>query len=239
MLHKTPNLDNIIIEHRGYHDNKTYPENSLKAFARSKKSNHAIELDVQLTTDGKLVVFHDENLKRMTGLDTRIQEVDYQTLQTLHLLETSEKIPLFEDVLNLISSKIMIDIEIKPTKRIDATCRELLKTLTNYPHNYLIKSFDPRIVLWLRRHASNLPRGILITENINRGWFINWLVKSRLMLWICRPDFIALHKTLFVKKRWQKMPYKMPILLWTINSETEIKQYKNVGYICNIPLDKA
>ena len=238
MVRKIPNLDNIIIEHRGYHDDKAYPENSLKAFACSKKSGHAIELDVQLTTDGKLMVFHDENLKRMTGFDAKIQEVDYQILQKLHLLETSEKIPLFEDVLELISGKIMIDIEIKPTKRIDATCRELLRTLADYPHNYLVKSFDPRIVLWLRRHAANLPRGMLITECVGKGRFIDWLIKSRLVLWLCRPDFVALHKTLFVKKRWQKMVGKRPILLWTINSEAEIKRCKNVGYICNIPFTK-
>ena len=238
MSKKIPKLDGIIIEHRGYHDNKNYPENSLKAFARSKKDGMPVELDVQLTTDNELMVFHDENLQRMTGMNAKIQECSYEKIRDLKLMGTSERIPKFAEVLDLMAGKEMIDIEIKPAERIEATCRKTIEVLEGYPQNYLLKSFDPRIVIWLRRHASERPRGMLITESVGKGWLIDWLVKSRLMIWLCQPDFVAIHKTLFTKRRWRKMTAKRSVLLWTINQESEIRRRKNVGYICNKPFEK-
>lgn len=235
MTRKIPDLNGIVIEHRGYHDNKRYPENSLKAFARSKKDGMPIELDVQLTADGELMVFHDENLERMTGMNAKIQEVKYAEIRDLRLAGTNERIPKFAEVLDLISGEVMIDIEIKPAERIEATCRKVLEVLEGYPRNYLLKSFDPRIVLWLRRHAPELPCGMLITESVGKGWLIDYLVKSRLMVRLCRPDFVAIHKTLFARRRWQEMTAKRPVLLWTIERASEIKKRRNVGYICNEP----
>ena len=60
-------LYGIKIAHRGLYDNKKIPENSKLAFRRALLKNMPIELDVQLLSDDTLVVFHDENLKRMTG----------------------------------------------------------------------------------------------------------------------------------------------------------------------------
>ena len=237
MSRKIPNLDSIVIEHRGYHDDKRYPENSLKAFKRSKKDGMPIELDVQLTADGELVVFHDENLERMMGMQAKIQEVKYAEIRDLRLLDTNEKIPKFAEVLELIGGKVMIDIEIKPAERIEATCRKVLEVLEGYPENYVLKSFDPRIVMWLKRHAPEKPRGMLITESVGKGWLVDYLVKSRLMVRLCQPDFVAIHKTLFTHRRWQKMTAKRPVLLWTIESASEIKKQKNVGYICNKPFE--
>lgn len=238
MSRKIPKLDGIVIEHRGYHDNKNYPENSLKAFGRSKKDGMPIELDVQLTADDELVVFHDKNLQRMTGMDAKIQEVSYAEIRDLRLLGTEERIPKFAEVLDLMAGEEMIDIEIKPAERIGATCRKTLEVLEGYPQNYLLKSFDPRIVLWLKKHASERPRGMLIMEKVGRGWLIDWLVKSRLMIWLCQPDFVAIHKTLFSRRRWQNMTKKRPVLLWTIDQKNEIKRWQNVGYICNEPFEK-
>ena len=106
-------LKGLTIAHRGIFDNKEVAENSLTAFKRAKELNIPIELDVQLTKDQTLVVFHDINLKRMCGIDKYLEDTTYQELQTLTLLTTKEKIPTLNEVLNLIQGKVRLDIEIK------------------------------------------------------------------------------------------------------------------------------
>lgn len=67
-------INNLKISHRGLWDEEA-PENSLKAFKRSIEENVAIELDVHLLKDKNLVVFHDDNLNRMTGVDAKIKDM--------------------------------------------------------------------------------------------------------------------------------------------------------------------
>ena len=87
-----------IVAHRGIHNNKEIPENSLAAFKQALKLNYPIELDVQLTKDNTLVVFHDYNLKRLTNKDLILQQATYDDLKKLSLLNTTEKIPNLKEV---------------------------------------------------------------------------------------------------------------------------------------------
>ncbi len=234
-MKQIPNIENIIIAHRGNHNEKI-PENSLAAFKISLKENRPIELDIQLTKDNVLVVFHDYNLYRMTKENLFVQDLTYKEIQKFNLLDTNEKIPTFEEVLKLVKGQVLLDIEIKNTKRIDDTCNKLVELLKNYPNNYLVKSFNPLIVLWFKKNAQNIPRGLLITEKYTNNKLINILVKSKLIINYCQPDFLAISKKMLTQKKWQKYKEKMPILVWTINSRKEISyQEKNIGYICNIP----
>ena len=114
------------IAHRGLHT-KDIPENSLSAFENALKNNYAIELDVQFTKDKEVVVFHDENLKRMTNDTRNIEDVNYDELKNLRLGNTNEIIPTLEEVLELVDSKVAILIEIKDCKDYPYT------TTNNYP----------------------------------------------------------------------------------------------------------
>ena len=76
-------FDNVIIAHRGVHNNIDIPENSLLAFKEAIKNNLAIELDVQLTKDNVLVVFHDNNLERMTKVNKNICNLTYNELKNI------------------------------------------------------------------------------------------------------------------------------------------------------------
>ncbi len=232
-----PNLENIIIAHRGNHNSKI-PENSLLAFKTSLKENRPIELDVQLTKDNVLVVFHDYNLLRMTNQNLFLQDLTYSELKEINLLNTNEKIPTLKEVLSLINGKVLLDIEIKNTKRITDTCKELLNELQNYPNNYLVKSFNPLIVFWFKKNAPNIPRGLLIMDNYTNNKLINIIVKSKATIKLCTPDFLAISKKMLKQKKWQKYQEKLPILIWTIKSRQEITyKNKNIGYICNIPFE--
>ena len=81
--------------HRGLHtQDKRVPENSLAAFALAAEAGYGMELDVQLSRDGQVVVFHDDDLRRVCGRDARVDELDLAELQTLSLCGTEDP-PVF------------------------------------------------------------------------------------------------------------------------------------------------
>ena len=84
------------IAHRGLHDgNKTVPENSLPAFRGAIEKGYIIELDVAMTKDKKLVVYHDKKLRRGLGIDRYLSELTYEELTEHPLFGSAERIPLF------------------------------------------------------------------------------------------------------------------------------------------------
>ena len=97
--------------HRGVHS--LFPENSMPAFEDAIKLNLGIELDIHLTKDEQIVVFHDDNLKRMTGANEYIKMLTYEQIKQYKLNNTEHTIPLLRDVLNLVKGKVPILIEIK------------------------------------------------------------------------------------------------------------------------------
>ena len=214
-------LNNLIIAHRGIHDNKSTPENSLKAFYKALIKKYPIELDIQLTKDNEIVVFHDKNLKRMTGVDKNIDDLTLNELTKLKLLKTNEHIPTLDEVLKLVNGKVLLDIEIKPTPKYKEICTLLNEKLKKYKGNVLVKSFDYRIPKWFKKNNPNIKRGLLLNDTNH----------CLLRLLLCNPDFLAINKKDNIK------PYlkKYPILLWTIKNPKEFDKYKNIttNFICN------
>ena len=109
--------------HRGLHSrDKAVPENSLPAFRAAVQRGYGIELDLQMTADGKIVVFHDDDLQRMCSSPLVIEQATYAQLQEYNLGETFEKIPLFSQVLAQVNGRVPLIVEIKSTERIERTC---------------------------------------------------------------------------------------------------------------------
>ena len=87
-----------IIAHRGVFDNQKIIENTLESFQKAIQLNYPIEFDVQLTTDNQLVVFHDDNLKRLTNRDDIVQEMDSSEITRMKLLHTKQSIPYLKGI---------------------------------------------------------------------------------------------------------------------------------------------
>lgn len=135
-------LKENLIAHRGMHNmKKGIPENSIKAFEESIKNNYIIELDLHILKDKSVVVFHDDNLKRMTGVDKQLADTTYEEIKNLKLQDTNNYIPLFEDVLKVISGKVPIVIELKYDTKVGLLESETMNILKNYKGKYVIKSF--------------------------------------------------------------------------------------------------
>ena len=98
--------------HRGLHD-ATRAENSLSAFAAAADAGFAIELDVRLSSDGVLMVFHDDTLERMTGVGGRVDSKTAEELHSIRLGNTEDTIPTFDEVLGLVDGRVPLLVEIK------------------------------------------------------------------------------------------------------------------------------
>ena len=151
--------------HRGLHSrDKSVPENSAAAFARAAEAGYGVELDVQLSKDGQVVVFHDDTLDRVCGVHARVDELDYSELSGLSLCGSREHIPLFSDVLKIINGRGPIICELKSGKHNRELCEKTYRLISSYPGDICIESFDPTIVAWFRFHAPDIVRGQLASN---------------------------------------------------------------------------
>ena len=99
-------LKQKVAAHRGLHDNKVYPENSLAAYKNAVDHGYNIEMDVWLTDSNVLIMHHDPSLKRTAGQDIKAIKIDTNNLEQYKLFGTEEHIPTFDDMLNLIDGKV-------------------------------------------------------------------------------------------------------------------------------------
>ena len=223
-------LTQKIIAHRGIYDNIQIPENTLLAFKEALKHNLPIELDIHLTKDNKLVVFHDYTLERMTNQKLTIELLQIKDLENITLLNCKEKIPTLKEVLNLVNGKVPLLIEVKCKTSEKTIIETLLNELNNYNGKVYIQSFNPKLVKILKRRKTRYKIGLLINKNTNKKI---WKIINYPYLYIkyIKPDFISIHKSLIQKKYIQKYTNKIPILLWTINSNEELTKLSS-KYIC-------
>ena len=181
--------------HRGLHsEDRSVPENSLEAFRQARDAGYGMELDVQLSKDGEVVVFHDDTLERVCGLEARVDELDCNELKELSLCGTEERIPLLGEVLELVNGSVPLIVELKNGRRNRELCEKTHALLSGYKGDYCIESFNPLIVGWFRHSAKDVLRGQLAAnygeyEGIKKPLA---LLLSRCMLnVVSRPHFIA------------------------------------------------
>ena len=186
------------IAHRGLHArDKSVPENSLEAFSLACEMGYGVELDVQLTKDGYVVVFHDDTLDRVCGVHGRVDEYTYSELKKMKLCGTECSIPLFSDVLRLIDGRRPIICELKDGRRNRELCRKTYDLISAYRGEICVESFNPLIVGWFRIHGKDLLRGQLAMpakeypEDTPGGKIFAFLASRTMLNFIGRPQFIA------------------------------------------------
>lgn len=225
--------------HRGYHDKPQIPENSLAAFRRAVEHGLASEFDVHLLADGSLVVFHDDDLERETGVKGSVEAYDLSNIRKLRLEGTDERIPTFDEVLDVYEdSGIPLLIEIKC---VNGNYRELteavIKRLDSYRGEYVIESFDPRALMVYRKLRPDVIRGQL-SQNYFRSReglpFPQVVMLTNFMLnKLTKPDFLAYkyqdrkdHSLTGLVKR-----KGYDLALWTITSVEEYRLAVEAGSV--------
>lgn len=187
----------VSYAHRGLHG-AGVPENSLTAFRAAVEKGYGIELDLQLSRDGKVMVFHDYNLLRMTGVDRKLSELDAEELRALRLKGTAEKIPYLTEVLAYVKGRVPLLIELKGESITDMRlCEKAEKLLRTYEGLWCIESFNPMQLRWWKKHRPDVVRGQLVTNLVKKkdGSFsknpVDYLLSGLLLNAFSRPDFIA------------------------------------------------
>ncbi len=225
--------------HRGlFNENDGVDENSLEAFRRATDKGFGSELDVHLTKDGKLVVMHDDSLKRTAGVDINISDSTLEELRKNRLKYTGEVIPTFEEVLALVDSRVPLIIELKTVK---GNYAELTKAtvdiLKGYNGKYAIESFDPRVIYWLKNNHPEIIRGQLtesfkITEGAVNP-FLGFILRNLLTSFLSKPDFISykVEDRKSISLRAAKAIYGVNIAYWTVRDKALIKELKKKGAI--------
>ena len=213
-----------IYAHRGLFDNKKIVENTISAFKKALLNNLNIELDIRVTKDKKIVVFHDANIKRLTGIDRLVKDMRYEELNDISLLNTTDKIPIFEDVLHLVRGRVTLLIELKENFSSN-TLKELNKLLLDYNGKVLLQSFNPIIA---RKIAyTSLKRykmGILLTDEYNGfkkalydTFIYKYLIKQKYINFISSPKELVLKVKEISKK---------DLFVWTIKTKEDFIKYK-------------
>jgi len=206
------------IAHRGLHnpDQGVY-ENTLSAAKAALMKGYAIEVDLQLSSDGVPMVFHDYELKRMTGYDAKIREIDCKTLQTLKIKDTNDTIPTLKQLLDLIQDSVGIVLELKglPGKD-DGFVTSVASELEDYKGDFVIMSFHHHILEDVRRDAPTLPLGL--TAEGDDTFYEQHEKITR----TTRPDFISYElqnlNTKFVREFTET---GRPAISWTIRNEEQ------------------
>ena len=219
--------------HRGLFDNlSNAPENSLAAFQKAVDAGYGIELDLQLSKDNELVIFHDASLKRMCDVEGKVWDYTLEELQQMKLANSDQTIPTFRDFLKLVDGKVPFILEFKLDRVQTKVCELANEMLKDYRGIYCIESFHPLALLWYRRHRPDVLRGQLSEELFRDKKYKGKLIyigASFLLFNVAgRPDFIAynhLHAN-NISRRICRLMGALSVT-YTIKSTEEYERNKN------------
>ena len=176
-------LTRLPFAHRGLFDNKSLnPENTIAAFRAAIDAGYGIELDVGLTLDNKVVVFHDDDLQRLCESSLVLNHTSWEDLRNYSIMQSQEKISLLSDVLQFVNGRVPIMIELKSfhskngfydNGKLESASARVVE---NYTGEYAFKSFNPMSVvllqnLKLRQKFGKTPVGFLTCDYEKDGDF--------------------------------------------------------------------
>lgn len=227
-------LKETIIAHRGVHNEKDIIENSLEAFKEAVNKNYIIELDVHFLKDGEVVVFHDDNIERMTGINKNLKDCTYDEIRNIKLLNKNTYIPKFSDVLKLVDVKVPILIELKNDNKVGLLESSLVQILKKYNGKYAVQSFNPLSIMWFKNNYPNIIRGQLVCKFKNKKMdnIKKFILKTMFFNIITNPDFISHSVDDLSYKEVNKIKKNKFILGWTVRNKERydelIKYYDNL-----------
>lgn len=232
--------------HRGLHD-KNVPENSLRAFELAAERGLGIELDIQLSKDGEVMVVHDFDLRRVAGRPEKVRDLTAKELSEVSLLGTGDGIPTLAQVLEVVDGRVPLIVEIKIPGFDLSVCPKAFEILDRYRGAYCVESFHPLAIRWVRKHRPNVVRGQLSSNffgHAEKGSAIQFFaVRNLLLNVLARPDFIAFDirypNDLAFRlccKVWGALP-----IGWTIRTHAELEEAKKTfaAWICEDIYDEG
>jgi len=222
------------VAHRGLHDRaKGIIENTASAFEAAIAGGYAIECDVQLTSDGVAVMFHDDNMKRLLGTEGEVADCTAAEITGMPLLDSAagDRPQKFGEFLDQIAGRTLLQIELKRQRDASGTqrlARAVAEGLKSYQGLVTVESFDPNLLTAVRQFGFAGPRGIITYAYDRPDWdsdlddeqrytlrhLLHWH-ETRFDFISCHQDALELPAILF----WRTLG--KPVTAWTIRSQAE------------------
>lgn len=215
--------------HRGLHNKEqSIEENSPSAFQLAIDAGLNIEMDIRITKDEQLIVFHDADGRRMLSIDANIEQLTLEEVRSAAIGKSTDKVLTLSEFLDMVSGKVGLIIEIKATSRNERVCQLCAEILDDYSGNFSICSFRPEIVRWFAKNRKHFIRGQLI-ENILGDKRYSWIVRDLQTFngfaFIAKPNFLSVeyhHARFFT---WIRM-FGGILSIWTIRDQKSMDKYK-------------
>ena len=148
-----------------------------------------------MTSDGEVVVFHDDDLKRGCGIDGRICDMTLEEVRALRLFGTDEQIPLFSDVLGIFGGKQPLIVELKYAPNWEPLSEKTRQMLAAYGGPACVESFHPAIVRYFWQKDPDRVRGQLAMAarfySASTPKLLAFAASRLLTNVLTRPDFVA------------------------------------------------
>ena len=219
------------IAHRGFFNYTDAPENTLAAFERAIEHNYAIELDVQIIADGTPVVFHDNELSRLTGKDGYVQNLKKEDLSKYFINSSKQTIPTLEEVLKTVNGRTPILLEIKNGSfKPQEDCVKINDAIKDYKGEIAIQSFNPYALEWFANNAPKYSRGLLssmwrkknrdVEPDIPSSALVRFATRRMLLFKKAKPDFIN-YQIRDLPNRFVRKHKNIPLLAWVAYNQAE------------------
>lgn len=212
----------LVIAHRG--DTMSQVENTLEAVESAMRLGvDGVEVDLQLTSDGEVVVFHDRDLKRLAQSDPIVAQTPLSILKKIRL-KNGETIPTLEELLDLTQKRILVNLELKTESYFgNALEKRVSEKLKNFPDrsSLLVSSFNPFALHRMKRMNRDLKYGYLYENKpyLHRNlialldpFSVNAPLSSATPFWV--------NDTHRAKRRF---------LVWTVNRKSDIEKCVRLG----------
>jgi glycerophosphoryl diester phosphodiesterase len=217
------------IAHRGLHDvTAKRVENTSSAFAAAIGGYYAIECDLQLTTDGEAVVFHDETLDRLMDATGWVRDFSARQLKAMSFKVGKDRIQTLDDLLHQVAGKVALVIELK--SHFDGDVRlaaRALHVLARYDGPYCLMSFDPLLVQAIAELSPQTVRGITADKTTDASYHALPFAQR---LHLRHMDHLEKTKPHFISYYFRDLPFipvqtirasGHPIITWTIRNADE------------------
>jgi len=225
-----PNFDRPIA-HRGLHDRgRGIIENTASAFAAAIEKGYAIECDVQLSRDGIPMIFHDDDLDRLTGVEGPVGARTMAELASYKLLDSAagDTPQRFTEFLAQVAGRALLQIELKQQPNRAATevlAQTVMDALKAYRGPVTIESFDPTLLIEVRKRGATMPLGIVTYGYDEPEWdqqlssAKRFLLRHLLHYPMTRFDFISCRdKSLDLPAVRLFRALGVPVTAWTIKT---------------------
>jgi glycerophosphoryl diester phosphodiesterase len=216
------------VAHRGLHDAKEgIVENTPPAFIAAIAAGYAIECDLQISSDGEAMVYHDATLGRLTGCNARLDTMTAAALKRFLFGASHDRMITLGELCELTAGRASLVVELK--SRFDGDLRlvtRAIQVLAGYRGAAALMSFDPVVVAALRAQAPALPRGMVAEadyghpdwERISRGRKRSMATFAHVLR--TRPQFIAyaVNDLPAVIPLVARGLFGLPLLAWVVRS---------------------